>query len=201
MRESQNKGTSGLQDCKTSIAQMKTFLTILVLSLSMALFAQPQSEVARLPKLNYDWKKGFINITELTGGLGMNLTYAPYSQNYFGITTVNGYQFTRNIKTGIGIGVHFHEAGMLVPLYLDARFSLSAQELVPFLSAAGGASLSLGELNEQSRIFINPAIGVKWVAATRRSVTLLTGLMVMSGGGGRSSFINFSLGVEFKGRE
>jgi len=168
--------------------------------ITAATFAQPQNKVASTPALGHDWREGFVNITELTGGLGMNLTYAPYSQNYFGITTVNGYQFTRNIKAGIGIGAHFHEAGILMPLFFDARFSFNAQSVVPFVSAAGGAALSFSDLSEQSRIFINPALGVKWVAASRLGLSFSTGLMIMSGGGGRSSFIDFKLGVEFKGK-
>jgi len=164
--------------------------------------AQPQAEVAKLPKLNYDWQPGFINLTELTGGIGVNLTYAPYSQNYFGITTVNGYQFSRNIKAGIGVGAHIYGEGVLMPLFIDVRYMFSAQEYVPFVSAAGGAELSLDDFNGSTRIFINPALGVKWVAVSRLGISFSTGLMVMSGGGtgGRSSFINFKLGVEFKGK-
>lgn len=179
----------------------KLILIISVLSLSLS-SVNAQDKVARLPKLNYDWREGFVNITELTGGAGLNLTYAPLSQGYFGITTVNGYQFSRNIKAGIGIGAHIYEEGVLLPLFIDARFSLSAQEFVPFISAAGGVELSLDDFNGTSRIFINPALGVKWVAASRLGVSFSTGLIVMSGGGegGRSSFINFKLGIEFKGK-
>ncbi|MCU0378914.1 MAG: hypothetical protein MUC78_11725 [Bacteroidales bacterium] len=196
-----DRKTAGPQDRRTRTIHFRSTLTLLLSAIILNIAtAQPNPRVARNPAINYDWQPGFVNITELTGGIGLSLTYAPYSKNYFGVTTVNGYQFTRNIKAGIGIGAHFHDAGILVPLYLDARFSFNAQEFVPFFSAAGGAAMSLTELSEQSRIFINPAIGVKWVAAIKRSVTFSTGLMVMSGGGGRSSFINFNLGVEFKGK-
>lgn len=174
-------------------------LLFLIVSLSTAA-GQTDKRIAKNPKINYDWQPGFVNITELTEGLGLNLTYVPYSRNYFGITTVNGYQFSRNIKAGVGVGAHIYGDGVLVPVYVDARFNLNAQEYVPFISAAGGAELSLSNLNETSRIFINPAVGLKWVAANRLGVSFASGVMVMSGSKGRSSFVNFRLGVEFKGK-
>ena len=196
-----DRKTAGPQDRRTRTIHLRTTLTLLLSAIILNIAAaQPNSRVARTPAINYDWKPGFVNITELTGGIGLNLTYAPYSQHYFGVTTVNGYQFSRNIKAGIGAGAHIYSEGALFPLFIDARFSLSAQEFVPFISAAGGAELSITDFNETSRIFINPAIGLKWVAANRLGLSFATGLMVMSGGGGRSSFVNFKLGLEFKGK-
>jgi len=161
--------------------------------------AQPDDRIAKTPKLNYDWQPGFVSITELTAAPGINLTNEPYAKYYFGISTVAGYQFTRNIKAGIGVGVHRHNEGTLFPVFVDARYSFSTQEVVPFIVAAGGLSLNFKELN-QSYLFINPALGIKYVAANRVGVSFSTGLMIMSAAGGRDSFINFKLGLEFKGK-
>ncbi len=46
-----------------------------------------------------------------------------------------GYQFTRNIKAGAGLGVHMHNDGTLFPVFIDARYSFSAQKFVPFIAA------------------------------------------------------------------
>ena len=160
---------------------------------------QPDQGLPKLPKINYDWRPGFISITELTGAPGLGITDEPYSKYYYGITTMAGYQFTRNIKAGIGVGVQIHNEGTLFPVYIDARYSFSAQKIVPFLAAAGGVALNLEEV-EQSYLFINPSAGVKWVAANRTGISFSTGLMMMSATGGRNSFINFKLGLELKGK-
>jgi len=180
---------------------MKALLASLLLALSaVTAFSQVSDRVASTPALNNDWRPGFINITELNGGLGVGLTGEPYSKNFFGITTVNGYQFTRNVKGGIGAGVMAFNGGTLFPVYLDARYSFNAQEFVPFFAGAGGVALSLKDLRGATRIFINPSAGLKWVAANRTGISFSAGLMAMSGGGLRDSFVNFRLGVEFKGK-
>ncbi len=162
--------------------------------------AQPTERIARTPRVNYDWRPGFVSITELTYAPGIGLTNDGISSYYYGITTVAGYQFTRNIKTGAGVGVHFHEQGTLFPLFLDIRLNTNAQEFVPFISGGGGIMLDFSDL-ENTRVFINPSLGIKYVVANRKAVSFSTGLMVTTGGANaRKSFINFKLGVELKGR-
>jgi hypothetical protein len=191
--------TARLQDKKTFF--MKTKLTLLLLAFSAALMAQRTDKVASDPAVNYDWREGFVNITELNAGLGLGTTSVPYSGNYFGITTVNGYQFTRNIKAGIGIGVQIHNSGTLVPLFVDGRYSFSSVKYVPFLGAAAGWAVSIADLTGQTRVFMNPMAGIRYVAWPKIGVTFAAGFMMQSGGAeGRSSFINFKLGLEFKGK-
>lgn len=167
----------------------------------MPLLAQPKDRVAKTPKINYDWRPGFVSITELTGAIGLADIESELSKYYYGITTIAGYQFTRNIKIGAGAGVHSHGDGTLFPVFLDMRFSFNAQEVVPFLAGAGGIMLDFSELDD-TRVFINPSVGIKYVAANRTGVSLSTGLMVTTGGPqARKSFINFKLGLELKGRQ
>ena len=127
---------------------------------------------------------GFISITELIGGPGLNLTYDPYSKYYYGITTIAGYQFTRNIKAGAGLGVQLHDEGTLFPVFIDARYSFSAQKFVPFIAAAGGVTLGFQDQKFTPWIFINPSIGIKWVVANKTGLSFSGGLMTMSGGTG-----------------
>ena len=62
-------------DRKTKHNPMRTKVFLFILTLIMVTCTvQAQNKVARLPKVNHDWRAGFINITELTGGLGLNLT-------------------------------------------------------------------------------------------------------------------------------
>ncbi len=179
---------------------MKSNLTFLFLVLFLSNAAgQPDDRVAKTPKINYDWQPGYVNITEFTGGPGLSTTNVPYAKYYYGITTVNGYQFTRNIKAGIGVGIHKHNEGTLFPVYLDARYSFNANELVPFIAAAGGLALDFNDLNT-TRVFINPSLGIKWVVANRTGLSFSGGVMTMSGGSGRNSFVSFKLGLELKGK-
>lgn len=180
---------------------MKTSLTFLLLTIFIATAAgQPDDRVAKSPKLNYDWRPGFVSITELTGAIGLSDVTTDLSKYYYGITTVAGYQFTRNIKAGAGVGIHSHNGGMLFPLYLDMRYSFNAQEIVPFFAGAGGLMLDFNKLDD-TRVFINPSAGLKYVATSRTAISFSTGLMVTTGGPeARKSFINFKLGIEFKGK-
>ena len=184
------------------LRNMRTKLSLLLLLISViGAYSQPNQRIAKSPKVNYDWRPGFISITELTGALGLADTESELSRYYYGITTVAGYQFTRNIKAGAGAGIHFHNDGNLFPLFLDMRFSFNASEVVPFFAGAGGIMLDFSKI-EDTRVFINPSIGLRYVAANRKAVTLSTGVMVTTGGpNARKSFINFRLGFELKGKK
>lgn len=180
---------------------MKSKLILLFLVVSLGtLTAQPSNLIAKHPKVTYDWKPGFVSITELTGATGLGLTDYEFSKQYYGITTFAGYQFTRNIRTGAGAGIHMHNDGPLFPLYLDIRANLNSQVVVPFVAGSGGVMIDFTDFGD-TRVFINPALGIRYVAAPRKTVTLQTGLMVSTGGSNeRSSFINFKIGIELKPR-
>jgi len=186
----------------TKIKLMKTNLTILLLVLSLtAVFAQPIERVARTPKINYDWQPGFVSITELTGGIGLGITEDDLSGSYYGLTTIAAYQFARNIKVGAGAGLHVHQDGTLFPLFLDIRYSFNNWELVPYFAGDGGLMLDFTGL-DNTRVFINPSAGLKYLAADRLGVSFSTGFMISTGGANaRKSFVNFKLGLEFKGRK
>lgn len=173
------------------------FLLVFPIAVSLS---QTQSRVARTPAINYDWRPGFVVMTDLTGALGLASTSSELSAYYYGITAAAGYQFSRNMKAGAGAGIHMHNEGMLFPLFLDFRLNMNSQELVPYISGSGGIMLDFEEF-QATRVFINPAIGLRYVAAPRRAVTLSTGLMITTGAmHKRKSFVNFRLGVELKGR-
>ncbi len=179
---------------------LRLFVFLMAVMPFMTATGQTENIINLSDKLNYDRLPGFISITELTGGPGMSLTDAPYAKYYFGITSIAGYQFTRNLMAGGGTGLHFHNDGTFLPLFLDARFSLNANDFVPFFGAAGGVTINLSDPDSRTWIFINPSIGIRWVAADRRSVSFSAGLMTMSGELNRNSFINFKLGLGIKGR-
>ena len=179
---------------------MRTRLSLLLLLISIiGAYAQPVQRIAKSPKVNYDWQPGFVSITELTGGIGMGDTNSELSKNYYGITTIAGYQFSRYIKAGAGVGVQVHNGGTLFPLFLDFRLNMNSQEIVPFLSGSGGIMLNFNDIIDETRIFINPMAGLRYVAVNRTAICFSSGLMVSTGGPAeRKSYLNFKLGVELK---
>ena len=180
---------------------MNARLSVLLLFVTaVAASGQTYQGIARTPKINYDWQTGFVSITEMTGAIGLGLTEDDLSGYYYGITTVAGYQFARNIKVGGGAGLHIHQSGTLAPLFLDIRYSFNSNELVPYLAGDGGIMLDFSDI-ENTRVFINPSAGLKYLIANRTGVSFSAGLMVSTGGSNaRKSFINFKLGLEFKGK-
>ena len=107
----------------------------------------------------------------------------------------------RNVKAGAGIGVHFHNEGTLYPLFIDVRLNLNSQEIIPYISGTAGLLFDFTDLDNETRLFINPSAGLRYVAANKTAVTLSTGLMVTTGGSTpRKSFVNFRLGIELKGK-
>ena len=181
---------------------MRTKLSLLLLLISITVaYAQPDQRIAKSPKVNYDWRPGFVSITEITGATGLSDTQSELSRYYYGITTIAGYQFTRNIKAGAGAGIHFHNGGTLFPLYLDFRMNLNHQAIVPFVSGAGGIMLDFSDIDDETRVFINPMFGVRYILANRSALVFSGGVMVTTGGpAGRKSFLNFKLGTELKAK-
>ena len=58
--------------------------------------------------------------------------------------------------------------------------------------------LDFSEL-ENTRVFINPSAGIRYLVARQSAVSFSTGLMVTTGGANsRKSYVNFRLGYEFK---
>lgn len=180
---------------------MKHLLSALILAFTFtALAAQPGRRLAPTTALNYDWREGFVSITELTGAIGLSATWSPMSAYYYGITSVAGWQFSRNLKAGGGAGLHIHNEGILLPLFLDFRLSLNARDLVPFIAGAGGVTIDPADI-DASRVFINPSAGLRYVAANRKAITFSAGVMVLAGSAyDRKSFLNFKLGIELKKR-
>jgi hypothetical protein len=179
---------------------LRLFVCLLAVMPFLSTNGQTETVITMSDKLNYDRLPGFISITELTGGPGIRLTDAPYAKYYFGITSLAGYQFTRNLMAGGGTGLHFHNDGTFLPLFLDVCLSLNANDFVPFFDARGGVAINLSDPDNRTWLFINPSIGIRWVAADRRSVSFSAGLMTLSGEENRNSFLNFKLGLGIKGK-
>jgi hypothetical protein len=180
---------------------MKALLTtLLLLTITLtSTFGQLNGKLGNSQAISNDWRPGFINITELSGGMGLGTTDVPYSQSFVGVNNTFAYEFMRRIKGGVGIGVQFHNEGILVPVYLDGRFSFPMGKWSPFIGASGGYAMSVSDFSSQSRIYFNPVAGTRLIYRKNLSYTFSIGLLTQAGGKElRSSFVNVKVGVEFK---
>jgi len=178
------------------------YITLLLLIITASTSSgQLSSRLGRTQAITNDWRPGFFNTTELTGGMGLGTINVPYSHSYFGITNTFSYQFMRRIKAGIGAGVQVHNEGLLIPVFLDGRFNFPIGQWSPFIAASGGYAMSPDNFKDQSRVFFNPYAGIKRIQKKGLALTFAAGVLTQAGGKEmRSSFINLKVGVEFKGK-
>ena len=142
---------------------------------------------------------GYVTINELTAGIGLAHNIVPYSKSFFGFTTIHGYQIDQNFFLGAGTGASFYNGGAMIPLFLDIRFSFKINPFTPYFFGDGGFLFSLSDLNNETKIFVNPGIGVKYPINEHLGLNFGTGYWMQAGGSSiRDSFINFKLGVIFK---
>ena len=85
------------------------------------------------------FEPGFVNMTSIgfLAGSAHNQQAAPFS-----LLMVNGYRTSSGLFTGIGTGIEFLSTNYL-PLFLDVRYDLFGEDVVPYLMAKGGYSLPL----------------------------------------------------------
>jgi hypothetical protein len=108
-------------------------------------------------------------------------------------------QFTRNIFGGIGIGYFSYDSRELFPLYLYYRHSFYFKAITPFLNASGGLLVALQDMDQLTKIFINPGIGVNRSVSSHFELNLSTGINVQMGYHiGRARFVNIKLGIIFR---
>jgi hypothetical protein len=140
---------------------------------------------------------GFITINEFTYGIGMSGKTFPYSKHFTGFTTVDGYQVNKNFLVAGGTGLYFYESGLLVPLFLDFRYSFYINTLTPYVFADGGLLINTSVL-DNTKLFINPGIGARYTLNRNVAVNLGAGIHSQVDGTVRESFLNLKLGAVYK---
>ncbi len=181
---------------------MKRIISLLVLLMCVSCLYGQSHKLAKSTAVKYDWKPGIVNTPEVSYGLGLGETSVGYSKDFIGLTNITGYQFSRNIKCGVGYGAQVHNGGTLFPLFFDVRFNTNMQKRVFFLAASGGCAASVSDFNSESRIMFAGYGGIRYIYWPKTAVVCSAGLQSQGGGAeGRSSFFVIKIGVEIKGRE
>jgi opacity protein-like surface antigen len=173
----------------------RTLLLILIILLG-ASYSSAQTMVApNKPIPLFNAESGYITINELTGGFGLGIVDAPYSKHFFGFTTIHGYQINESFVVAGGTGFSAYNGGSLIPLFMDFRYRFLISTFTPYIIGDGGL---LFNPSGGTKLFINPAAGVRYTINRKIALNLSTGLFVQKGVGVRDSYINFKLGVTFK---
>jgi hypothetical protein len=174
-----------------------TISVIFILFLATSLTTAQYKVVPNMPFSTLNSNPGFITINEVTYGLGLSGTTAPFSKQFFGFTSVNGYQVNRNFIFAAGTGFYFYESGLLVPLFLDIRFSFYINRLTPYVFGDGGLLINVSDLNS-TKLFINPGIGTRYTFSRNVAIDLGAGIHSQVDGTVRESFLNLKLGMVYK---
>jgi hypothetical protein len=119
--------------------------------------------------------RGYFNVTSLEV-LNFDFNYLkPVSLSPVpGLSTINGYRFSRNISLGLGIGfdyigvwlpvyiapkssygnytVYYKEEMSIIPVFVDFRFNLSDTPFTPYLFVDAGYDISL---NPNKTVFVD----------------------------------------------
>ncbi len=180
-------------------ASMRRFLIVLYLVILTGATLHAQSSRTKYrSSVKLDPRKGFITINELTYAFGLSATNVKYADSYLGFTTVNGYQINKSFVVAGGTGIFIYNDGKAIPLYLDFNYRFHAMKtFTSYAFADGGFIFHVTDKNENTKLFINPGIGIRHDFSRDLGGNFGIGMMIQQGSI-RSSFVNLKLGITFK---
>ncbi|HBE42525.1 MAG TPA: hypothetical protein DDW27_15255 [Bacteroidales bacterium] len=184
---------------------MKKTLLILVYFISVSISNGQYSAFLADNSYKYVATPGFVNVTELNGAYGLvnhgeeGAPHEPgsvYSAYYYGVTNIFGYQIDRNFFGGVGVGYLHYEGGGLFPVYLEYKYNMYLRRFSPYFYADGGGMVHLSEFYDESKIFVNPGIGLSRTISPKLEVNLSVGYMIQARTTlSRVTFLNFKAGI------
>jgi hypothetical protein len=175
-------------------------LTILTLLIVVPLSGQSYTRLSN-PSYSLVSSPGFVNITGIESAIGLRDSSATNSKYYFSLINVFGYQADRNFFAGIGAGFYYCENNFLIPLYLENKYSLYLKGFTPYFYADGGLLLSIKEVIDESKIFVNPGFGISRYFSPKIEGSLSVGYMLQARTTlNRVSFLNFKLSIIYRAK-
>jgi hypothetical protein len=157
------------------------------------------------PSYRYVAGPGFVNITELTGAMAVTDTIGDrfgghyFSDTYFGITNIFGYQINRNFFGGIGTGLYIYGDQLQIPLFLEYKYSAYLRRITPFVYADGGAITAPADFRREMKIFINPGIGFSVPVSSKLECNFSAGFLVQTRSiVTRAGYLNFRIGITYR---
>lgn len=145
------------------------------------------------------YRNGFFSHTEANLAFGLGSTELPYSQRFFGATTIGGYHFNSVVYTGIGVGIFDFNSGVMVPLFIHARYNFSDKRISPFLCSDLGMLFNLSGTDINNPFYANPGAGISILTQRKRTFTATVSLYThWKKDVVRESFLNLKIGLLFK---
>jgi len=175
-------------------------VSILTLFLLASLFSLRAQEYGKITNPEYEYVSGpgYVNITEISGAIGISDSLDTSTKYYVGVTNIFGYQINRNFSGGIGTGVFRYESRQLIPLFLEYKFSFYLKGITPYFYADAGGLFDYLNFRNESKLFLNPGFGISRNISPRLGINLSAGLMVQTRTSiRRVGFTNFKLGITF----
>ena len=107
--------------------------------------SEPYRNGLSLKKEHLEFSSGFVNVTSIgfLAGSSNNLQAAPFS-----LLMINGWRNSAGIFTGVGFGVEFLATNYM-PIFLDLRYDLMGQDVVPYVMAKGGYALPISSDHQE----------------------------------------------------
>jgi len=173
---------------------MKHAVSVVVFFFALVMNTNAQNRVT--PNKPYSVLKssqGFVSFNELTAGMGLNSNSTPNSEHFFGFTSVAAYQLTSNFMAGAGVGLSFYDTDLMVPLFLDFRYSFMTRPFTPYIYADGGLNLQVSSLND-TKLFINPGAGARYSFGRQFAANISVGILSQVDGVNRASFFTVKAG-------
>ncbi len=143
-------------------------------------------------------RPGYLTINEFTTGFGLAGTETPYSDFYYGFTSVHSYQIDRRFAIGGGTGLSVYGDGMLIPLFFDMRFRFRVSTLSFYGYGNGGLLIDPGDIDGGTKYYINAGPGVRLALSNSFAVKFGPGLFTQMGPTSRASFVMVRLGFSYK---
>ena len=141
--------------------------------------------------------KGLISILEYNGGMGVQNSGLPFSGSFNGITALIGYQVNKSFIIAGGTGISIYNGGSLIPVFGDLRYTFHISRIAPYLFTDGGLLMDFSNF-DNTKIFMNPGIGVRYSLSRKFALNLSTGLFLQAGGSAQQAFLNLKTGVSYK---
>ncbi len=174
-------------------------LFILSIFALLTISASAQLVRGNRPYSSISSREGYITINEFNYGIGLGGHTTPFSEQFIGFTSVHAYQVNEIFLVGGGTGVLIYNDGLMIPLFIDMRIRFPFNEFTPYVSGGGGMLINPSDINTNSRMFINPAAGIRYTLSNKMAFTFSGGLWIQMGANvSRASFINIKTGIVYK---
>ncbi len=182
---------------------MKKLLVLLFVAAAITIPATGQRmdrSVRPVPAYPVIFRPGWIIMTDISYGIGLGATNDPLNpcdKSYISLTPAFGYQVSRSFLAAAGVGAMFNEDRFFVPVFARIRYTIPVvnDRIAPYINADGGLLFNFRNINTETRTYVNPGFGARFLVSPYTTATAEAGLLIHHGPGTpRNSFLSIKAG-------